>query len=99
MKERTKSEPSFLKFILICGFVLIGILFYIWQNFEAVNIGYEIQNLEKQKDLAASELLQNEFYRDKLASLDRIEQIAKNKLDMHVPSDKEIVILDDRQND
>ncbi|MFC1546413.1 cell division protein FtsL [bacterium] len=86
-------KRQYFKIILFLGIFTGGLLIYVWERFEAVNICYEIQNLDTRSDNLHFDISRLELKLNKLSDLKRIEKIAVDNLGMISPGEKDIVIL------
>jgi cell division protein FtsL len=72
---------------------MLAVLFIVWLNLENVRVGYDIGKLEKKKAELANynRILNIEI--SKLGSLERIESVAKNELNLTTPDKFEVLTL------
>ncbi|MBI5417216.1 cell division protein FtsL [Candidatus Poribacteria bacterium] len=78
-------------FVIILILVIIVSLLYVWQKVEISSLGYEIGLLEKQTKELTERNENLKIKCEKLRSLDRIEKIAKDRLNMHFPNKIKII--------
>jgi cell division protein FtsL len=97
-KKFTKRE---IFFGLFCTIIAVSFLtFYIWQQVESVRMGYKKGELEDEIQNLRKRMEQLEAERSSLLALDRIEKIAREKLNMKIASEEQIIYEDielDRQ--
>jgi cell division protein FtsL len=94
-KKFTKRE---MMLVIICTVFIISILtFYIWNQVEAVRIGYEINRLEEKVQELKIEVEELETVKASLLSLDKVEKIAKEKLKMVKTQENQKIYEDFKQ--
>lgn len=77
--------------ILCMLFVITLLTFYIWHQAESIRLGYQTRKLEEDIASLKNDIDQLEAERASLLSLERVEKIATNKLQMSPPEDEQIV--------
>lgn len=81
--------------IVSCTVIVIFILtFYIWHQMESVRIGYETGELEEKVLALRKEVEKLEAKKSALLSLERVEKIAKEELNMVEPKEEQLVYDD-----
>lgn len=91
-KKFTKKE---MVLVVFCTIFIISILtFYIWHQMEAVRIGYDINSLEEKVQKLQIEVEELEAEKSSLLSLEEVERIAKEKLNMVETTDDKTVYED-----
>ena len=74
-----------------CTIIVIFILtFYIWHQMESIRIGYEIGKLEEKVLTLGREVDELEAEKSSLLSLDRVEKIAKEELNLVEPKKEQL---------
>jgi cell division protein FtsL len=84
------------QYVLLMGlaaFFVLGLLFYGWQQFRWIQLGYDIERLQKKKDELLEYQQQLVLERDTLAREERIDSIARNELGMVVAAPGQIVTV------
>lgn len=77
---------------VFCTIIVIFILtFYIWHQMESIRIGYEIGTLEEKVLTLQREVDELETEKSSLLSLDRVEKIAKEELNLVEPKKDQLV--------
>ena len=77
---------------VFCTIIVIFILtFYIWHQMESIRIGYEIGTLEEKVLTLQREVDELETEKSSLLSLDRVEKIAKEELNLVEPKKEQLV--------
>jgi cell division protein FtsL len=87
-KFRKKEIMLVVAFTVIVVFVLS---FYIWHQMESVRIGYTINELKKKVKELSEEVEKLEAKRAQLLSLERVEKVAKEELNLAEPREDQII--------
>jgi cell division protein FtsL len=87
-KFRKKEIMLVVAFTVIVVFVLS---FYIWHQMESVRIGYTINDLKKKVKELSEEVEKLEAKRSQLLSLERVEKVAKEELNLAEPREDQII--------
>jgi len=87
------KASSMVRFFIACILVMASLLVYVWYHSSVIDLGYQVQKLKKEEKALRKEYRQLLIKVASLASLDRIEQIAAEKLGMIYPSGKEVVLV------
>jgi len=75
-----------------CTIIVIFILtFYIWHQMESIRIGYEIGTLEEKVLTLGRQVGELQTEKSSLLSLDRVEKIAKEELNLVEPKKEQLV--------
>lgn len=75
-----------------CTIIVIFILtFYIWHQMESIRIGYEIGTLEEKVLTLGRQVDELQTEKSHLLSLDRVEKIAKEELNLVEPKKEQLV--------
>ena len=75
-----------------CTIIVIFILiFYIWHQMESIRIGYEISKLEEKVLTIRRQVDVLQTEKSYLLSLDRVEKIAKEELNLVEPKKEQLV--------
>ena len=74
-----------------CTIIVISILtFYIWHQMESIRIGYEIGTLEEKVLTLGKQVDELQTEKSYLLSLDRVEKIAKEELNLVEPKKEQL---------
>ncbi len=74
-----------------CTIIVISILtFYIWHQMESIRIGYEIGTLEEKVLTLGRQVDELQTEKSYLLSLDRVEKIAKEELNLVEPKKEQL---------
>jgi len=74
---------------IVCAFLVM----YVWQRVNVIRLGYDVENLKKEK---ADLVKMNEMLKIEVATLtspDRIERIATTRLGMKTAKDDQVVLV------
>jgi len=80
--------------MLVVAFTVIVVFvlsFYIWHQMESVRIGYTINDLKKKVKELSEEVEKLEAKRSQLLSLERVEKVAKEELNLAEPREDQII--------
>lgn len=80
--------------MLVVAFTVIVVFvlsFYIWHQMESVRIGYTINELKKKVKELSEEVEKLEAKRAQLLSLERVEKVAKEELNLAEPREDQII--------
>ena len=91
-KKFTKREILFGLFCTITA--VIFLTFYIWQQVESVRMGYKKGELEDDILILQKKMEQLEAEKSFLLALDRIEEIAREDLNMETAKEDQIIYED-----
>ncbi len=80
---------------IVCTLLVLFILsLYVWHQTESVSLGYDTAELEHQVLLLQKEVEKLETIKSSLLSLDRVEKMAKEKLELSEPEEHQIFYED-----
>ncbi len=89
---RKKYTTKKIMLFVSCTIIVIFILtFYIWHQMESIRIGYEIGTLEEKVLTLGRQVGELQTEKSSLLSLDRVEKIAKEKLNLVEPKKEQLV--------
>jgi cell division protein FtsL len=89
---RKKYTTKEIMLFVSCTIIVIFILtFYIWHQMESIRIGYEIGKLEEKVLTLGRQVDELQTEKSYLLSLDRVEKIAKEKLNLVEPKKEQLV--------
>jgi cell division protein FtsL len=76
---------------IVCSLLVLFILsLYVWHQTESVSLGYDTAELEHKVVQLQKEVEKLETIKSSLLSLDRVEKMAKEKLELSEPRDDQI---------
>ncbi len=89
---RKKYSTKEIILFISCTIIVISILtFYIWHQMESIRIGYEIGTLEEKVLTLGRQVDELQTEKSFLLSLDRVEKIAKEELNLVEPKKEQLV--------
>ncbi len=89
---RKKYTTKEIMLFISCTIIVIFILtFYIWHQMESIRIGYEIGKLEEKVLTLRRQVGELQTKKSFLLSLDRVEKIAKEELNLVEPKKEQLV--------
>jgi cell division protein FtsL len=89
---RKKYTTKEIILFVSCTIIVISILtFYIWHQMESIRIGYEIGTLEEKVLTLGRQVDELQTEKSCLLSLDRVEKIAKEELNLVEPKKEQLV--------
>ena len=94
-KKYSKKEIGLGLFCAI--FIITVFTFYIWHQMESVRLGYKTGQLEQEILSLKEKKEQLEAIKSSLLSLERVERIAREKLDLGEPEKGQIIFEENRQ--
>lgn len=68
-----------------------NLTFYIWYQSESIRLGYRIHELEMKVDNLKEEIKRLETRKEALLSLERIDRVARNELQLQDPKPEQII--------
>ncbi len=93
-KASTGTDVSLLKVGLCITFIACSAAALVWPHLEMVKIGYHLAHLESQREKLLQERRVLRIEVAALRQLDRIESIARKKLEMVFPEPEQIVYVE-----
>lgn len=94
MVRRKFTKKEIVLVVLFTIFIISILTFYIWHQMEAVRLGYDINSLEEKVQNLQIEVEELEAEKSSLLSLEEVERIAKEKLNMVETTDDRTVYED-----
>ena len=95
VREHDKRQQSELWRWVRWGVVLVAVvLFSAWQNFELIQHGYRIEDLRKEHEIEKSKNQHLRLEIESLTSPKEVERIATEELNLVVPSQDQVVVIE-----
>ena len=91
MVRKKFNKKEILLGFLITIFVISILTFYIWHQMESIRIGYETGELEKRITTLTKKIEILEATKSHLLSLENVEKIAKEELNLAKPKNNQII--------
>ena len=81
--------------VVLCAVVLtVGAVFFLWQRYQFVRLGYEVNRLRVERTRLVEELEPLEVEVRYLSRLERIERLARVELGMHTPAPSQVIVVE-----
>ena len=95
IREPDKRQHKELRRWVGFGIVIVAVvLFSAWQNFELIQHGYRIEDLRKEHEIEKSENKKLRLEIESRTSPKEVERIATEELNLVVPSQDQVVVLE-----
>lgn len=92
---RKKFSKKEISIGIACAlFALLFLSLYVWHQTESVSLGYDSAELEHRVIQLEKEVEKLETVKSSLLTLDRVENIARDKLKLSEPKDEQIIYED-----
>ncbi len=100
MNEKKKnSNDSFLIYLFAIFLFAASIMFYLWHHIDVIRAGYRIEELKNRKKALQEDIRQLKIKKSELIRLDRVDEIAKNKLGLIKVKEDEIIVIKNGKNE
>ena len=84
-----------LALVLLCaGLVTVGAVFYIWQRYQYIRLGFEVAALRAQLETVQRRMEPLELEREFLSRPDRIDTLARERLGLVVPVPSQVIVVE-----
>jgi cell division protein FtsL len=93
----TQSRGGNLRRVLIFGLVVMGLMLYVGGKVQIMRLGYQIEELEKQKRDLERRNRSLQIEASSLSAPGRIEEIAVKRLGMVRPAKENVVVVKRKQ--
>ena len=81
--------------VVLCALVLtFGALFYLWQRYQFISLGFEVEQLRAAKTKLVEEIEPLQMESDYLSRPERIEILARERLGMRPPRPGQVIVLE-----
>jgi cell division protein FtsL len=87
------ERPRLLPVLTFTALLLAVSLFFVWSRLQVTNLEYDISSLEGQVRVTRQETRRLQVEAASLRSPERIEQIARTELGLHLPSPDQILTV------
>ena len=95
IREPDKRQHKELRRWVGFGIVIVAVvLFSAWQNFELIQHGYRIEDLRKEHEIEKSKNQHLRLEIESLTSPKEVERIAREELNLVVPSEDQVIVLE-----
>ncbi len=93
--DPTATRALTLAWVVAGGLVVtLAALFFIWQRYQFVRLGFEVSGLRRQKAALEEAIEPLEIEAEYLSRLERIEALARGRLGMRPPLPSQVKLLD-----
>ncbi len=93
-RSRILRLPTLLLVVVCVAILTLGGLFFVWQRFQFVRLGFEVSELRQREDRLREEIAPLEVEAQYLARPERIEILAHERLGMRRPLPSQIIVLE-----
>jgi cell division protein FtsL len=94
VREKDRKWFKDMALVLMLTLLIAGaVMFYVWQQVEMIKFGYKIEQMKKEKGVLQELNRELKLERSYLRRLERIENIAKQKLHMIEPEEDCVIIV------
>jgi len=96
VREPDRRRTRELLALLLLPLPPMAVLFAaIWTNLETFRLGYQIERLQRQKEVLVEKQRQLEMERARVSALARVEEIARGRLGLVTPGRDQVVYVKD----
>jgi len=92
---RALGRASTVVLTVLCAVVLtVGAVFFLWQRYQFVRLGYEVNQLRAEQARLEDSIEPLEVEVQYLSRLERIDELARGQLNMHAPLPSQVIVLE-----
>jgi len=104
MRDHRTAGPTLLRaphaaqviLVVLCAVVLtFGALFYLWQRYQFIRLGFEVAELRARKAALEERIEPLVVEAEYLSRLERIERIARESLGLRPPAPSQVLLMGD----
>lgn len=89
------GSASGMVLVVLCAVVLtVGAVFFLWQRYQFVSLGYEVNRLRAERTRLAESIEPLEVEVHYLSRLERIDRLARQELGMRRPYPAQVIELE-----
>ena len=89
------GSASYVVLAVLCAVVLtVGAVFFLWQRYQFVRLGYEVNRLRAEKARLEESIEPLQVEVEYLSRLERIDELARTRLGMHPPVPAQVIVLE-----
>lgn len=92
--HRGHRVRTFLQILFFAGLITVGSVFYVWQRYQYIRLGFEVAALRQTLTQEEKRLEPLEVEVDYLSRPERIDLIARQQLGLRAPSPSQIVLVE-----
>ena len=99
-KSRPQRQPrseraARLALVLLCaGLITVGAVFYIWQRFQYIRLGFEVATRRAELQVLERRLEPLQVEADFLSRPERIDALARDKLGLVPPVPSQVIVVE-----
>ena len=82
--------------VLCAMLVTLGALIYLWQRYQFIRLGFEVDRLRQQRADLTQQLEPLQVEADFLSRLSRIDRLARGQLGMRPPNPSQVIVVESR---
>lgn len=90
----SRSTASLVAVVFFAGLLSLGAVFFVWQRFQFIQLGFEVSRLRRDKAALEEKLEPLRVEVEYLSRLERIEEIARGRLGMRPPKASQVMVLE-----
>ena len=94
MPAALRSAPYVVLVVLCATLLTIGAVFYLWQRYQFISLGYEVSRLRQEKARLERAIEPLEVEAAYLSRLERLEALARTQLKMRPPRTDQVIVLE-----
>jgi cell division protein FtsL len=91
---RLRASASAILLLLCAAVVTFGALFYIWQRYQFIRLGFEVAALRQQKADLRQQIEPLQVEAEYLSRLERVDALARQQLGMRAPAPAQVIVLE-----
>jgi cell division protein FtsL len=89
------ASASNVVLVVLCAVVLtLGAVFFLWQRYQFVRLGYEVDRLRAERSGLQEAIEPLEVEVQYLSRLQRIDELARTQLGMRAPDPSQVIVLE-----
>jgi cell division protein FtsL len=89
------GSVPYLMLAVLCAVVLtVGAVFFVWQRYQFVRLGYEVDRLRAHRAQLEEAIEPLEVEAQYLSRLERIDRLARDRLGMQPPYPSQVIVLE-----
>lgn len=90
----SRAAASVVLVVLFAALLTCGAVFFVWQRFQFIDLGFEVSSLRRQKAALEENIEPLRVEVEYLSRLERIETIARGRLGMRPTRGSQVIVLE-----
>jgi cell division protein FtsL len=90
-----RSASAVVVLLLCAGVLTFGGMFYLWQRYQYVRLGFEVEQLRAEKSRLQEQIEPLEVEAAYLARPERIDALARKRLGMSEPRRSQVIVVEE----